>query len=92
MWKSSFLLVITGAVHISELLKVTHTLQVLSMWGNSVGDDGIAMISEALQHVKSLHRLAVSECGLSVKGTVAIRSYPVCLMYLCNCIACIHSS
>ena len=79
MWESSFI-VITGAVYISELLKVTHTLQVLSMWGNDVGDDGIAMISEALQHVRSLHRLAVSECRLSVKGILYSYGYPVCLM------------
>ena len=63
-------IVITGAVYISQLLNVTHTLQVLYMNGNDIGDDGMAVISEALQHNKSLTKLWVGECGLSVKGTV----------------------
>ena len=60
----------TGAVYISQLLNVTHTLQELDMIGNDIGDDGMAVISEALQHNKSLTELWVGQCGLSVKGTV----------------------
>ena len=63
-------MIITGAVYISQLLKVTHTLQELDMSDNDVSDDGIAVISEALQHNKSLTTLRVPWCGLSVKGTV----------------------
>ena len=37
---------------------------------NDIGDDWMAVISEALQHNKSLTTLRVAECGLSVKGTV----------------------
>ena len=37
---------------------------------NDIGDDGMAVISEALQNNKSLTTLNVSECGLSVKGNV----------------------
>ena len=66
-------MIITGAVYISQLLNVTHTLQKLDMDGNDIGDDGMAVISEALQHNKSLTTLRVSVCGLSVKGTVVCK-------------------
>ena len=63
-------MVITGAVYISQLLNVTHTLQQLNMSYNDIGDDGMAVISEALQHSKSFTTLEVEDCGLSVGGTV----------------------
>ena len=66
-------MIITGAVYISQLLNVTPTLQELNMRGNDIGDDGMAVISEALQHNKSLTTLVVVECGLSVKGTVVCK-------------------
>ena len=44
------------------------TLRVLDVGGNVVGDDGISMISEELQHNNSLTELSVGWCGLSVKG------------------------
>ena len=46
------------------------TLRVLDVSSNDIGDDGMAVISEALQHNKSLTTLSVANCGLSVKGTV----------------------
>ena len=67
------LMIITGAVYISQLLNVTHTLQELCMNGNYIGDDGMAVISEALQDNKSLTTLWVWQCGLSVKGTVVCK-------------------
>ena len=66
-------MIITGAVYISQLLNVTHTLQVLNMMNNDIGDEGIAVISETLQHNKSLTRLRIEQCGLSVKGTVVCK-------------------
>ena len=42
----------------------------LNVSNNDIGDDGMAVISEALQHNKSLTALEVWECGLSVKGIV----------------------
>ena len=63
-------MIITGAVYISQLLNVTHTLQEFNMANNDIGDDGMAVISEALQHNNSLTTLEVAECGLSLKGTV----------------------
>ena len=46
------------------------TLRELNVSWNDIGDDGMAVISEALQHNKSLTTLWVKCCGLSVKGTV----------------------
>ena len=66
-------MIITGAMYISQLLNVTHTLQELSMNRNDIGDDGTAVISEALQHNKPFTTLWVEQCGLSVKGTVVCK-------------------
>ena len=66
-------MIITGAVYISQLLNVTHTLQELHMSHNDVSDDGMVVISETLQHNKSLTTLRVRECGLSVKGTIVCK-------------------
>ena len=63
-------MIITGAVYISQLLNGTHTLKQLYISDNNISDDGMAVISEALQHNKSLTALDVEKCGLSVKGTV----------------------
>ena len=63
-------MIIVGAKYISQLLNVTHTLQQLNIGGNNIGDDGIAVISEALQHNKSVTILRIQECGLSAKGTM----------------------
>ena len=46
------------------------TLRELGVSLNDIGDDGMAVLSEALQHNKSLTTLMVARCGLSVKGTV----------------------
>ena len=63
-------MIIAGAEYISRLLNVTHTLKSLDIRDNNIGDEGIAKISEALQHNKSVTRLEVWHCGLSAKGTV----------------------
>ena len=46
------------------------TLRMLEVSYNDISDDGMVLISEALQHNKSLTTLSVGKCGLSVKGTV----------------------
>ena len=68
-------MIIVGAKYISQLLNVTHTLQELYIGRNDISDDGIAVISEALQHNKSLVTLYVGECGLSAKGNVVCKMY-----------------
>ena len=44
------------------------TLRVLDVAVNKIGDDGVSMISEELQHNNSLSKMVVQHCGLSVKG------------------------
>ena len=68
-------MIIVGAKYISQLLNVTHTLQELEIGYNDISDDGIAEISEALQHNKSLTTLDVMRCGLSAKGNVVCKVY-----------------
>ena len=46
------------------------TLRELDVSGNHTGDNGISVITEGLQSNKTLTKLNVSYCGLSVKGTV----------------------
>ena len=66
-------MIIVGAKYISQLLNVTHTLQELNIGGNNIGDDGIAAISEALRHSKSVTILWIYKCGLSAKGTMVCK-------------------
>ena len=61
---------IAGAEYIRKIINITHTLQVLNMGDNKIGDDGMAEISEALQCNKLLTTLRVDRCGLSVNGMV----------------------
>ena len=65
-------MIIVGAKYISQLLNVTHALQELEIGDNDIGDDGIAVISKALQHNKSLATLSVKQCGLSAKGSFVL--------------------
>ena len=53
---------------ISVIITGSTALRVLNVGGNKIGDDGISMISEELQHNKSLTELNVHSCELSVKG------------------------
>ena len=47
-----------------------HSLERLNICCNNIGDDGISVIVEQLQHITTLTKLNVSNCGLSVKGNV----------------------
>ena len=76
IWKIiEIVMIIVGAKYISQLLYVNHTLQELNISFNNIGDDGIAVISEVLQHNKSLTTLRVDWCGLSAKGNVMCKMY-----------------
>ena len=46
------------------------TLRELNVSYNHVGDNGISVITEGLQSNKTLTKLNVSGCDLSVKGAV----------------------
>ena len=67
-------IVTTGASCLGELLKVNNSLQKLYMGRNVIGDDGMSSVADGLQYNKSLKTLRVSECGLSVKGTVVYKT------------------
>ena len=63
------------------------TLRILRVSWNDIGDDGMAVISEALQSNKSLTILNVYMCGLSVKGNVVcgfIRDSYICSYIQCS--------
>ena len=68
--KIAIIMITTGALYISQILNVTHSLQELNINSNYISDDGMALISEVLKRNKSLITLRIAECGLSVKGTV----------------------
>ena len=64
-------MITTGAIAISKILMGNCTLQVLNVSDNSIGDDGISVIVEQLQHITTLTELrVVLKCGLTVKGTI----------------------
>ena len=65
-------MIITGAIAVSKLLMGNCSLQELYVCNNNIGDDGISVIAEQLQHITTLHTLNVSSCGLSVKGSYTV--------------------
>ena len=63
-------MITTGAIAVSKILMGNCTLQKLKLSINTIGDDGISVIVEQLQHITTLTKLTVIYCGLSVKGTI----------------------
>ena len=68
-------MIITGAVVVSKLLMASYSLQNLVVSFNNIGDDGISVMVEQLQHITTLTTLYVSKCGLLVKGNVVSIRY-----------------
>ena len=60
----------------------SNTLRVFNVGGNKIGDDGISLISEELQHNNSLTELSVAQCGLTVKGEQLIAKF---VFFACSC-------
>ena len=63
-------MITTGAIAVGKILMGNCTLQELDVSSNLIGDDGISVIVEQLQHITTLTELIVIDCGLSVKGTI----------------------
>ena len=63
-----------GASLLGKLLSVNNSLQELYMRHNDIGDDGMSSVADGLQCNKTLTKLSVRECGLSVKGTLVTSS------------------
>ena len=60
-------------VTLTVIITGSATLRVLVVSYNDISDDGMEVISEALQHSKSLTTLSIVRCRLSVKGTVVCK-------------------
>ena len=64
-------MITTGAISISKMMMVNHSLQELHMWGNDIGDDGISAIAGALSHSK-INKLDVQRCNITLIGTTSL--------------------
>ena len=60
-------MITTGAIIISKMMMVNHSLQELSISFNNIGDDGISAIAGALGNCK-ISELDVRECGITLTG------------------------
>ena len=60
-------MITTGAISISKMMMANHSLQVLNMDRNDIGDDGISAIAETLGNCK-IHTLDIEECGITLTG------------------------
>ena len=60
-------MITTGAISISKMMMVNHSLQELYIGGNNIGDDGISAIAGALGNCK-ITNLSVSGCGITLTG------------------------
>ena len=72
-------MITTGAISISNMMMVNHSLQELYMWINSIRDDGISAIARELGNCK-INVLDVEQCGITLTGArslaTALSSHP----------------
>jgi len=60
-------MITTGAISISKMMMVNHSLQKLCLIDNNIGDDGISAIAGALGNCK-INELNVNGCGITLTG------------------------
>ena len=60
-------MITTGAISISKMMMVNHSLQDLLICQNNFGDDGISAIAGALGNCK-ISELDVEKCGITLIG------------------------
>ena len=90
-WFSVIVIVIvtTGASCLGGLLKANNSLQELDMGYNyAIGDDGWSSVADGLQYNKTLTKLDVGQCRLSVKGTIVYKTeFKIIwsLQFSCSC-------
>lgn len=60
-----------GAVTISKVMMVNHSLQKLGIGFNNIGDDGISAIAGALGNCK-IRELNAMECSITLAGTKSL--------------------
>ena len=68
-----YVLITSGAISISEIVTVKHSLQKLLIGFNNIGDDGISAIAGALGHCQ-LNELSAMECNIALAGTRLLAS------------------
>ena len=71
LWLQCVCMITTGAISISKMMMVNHSLQELYMWDNNIGDDGISAIAGALGNCK-INILNVSGCGITLIGARSV--------------------
>ena len=64
-------MITTGAISISKMMMVIHSLQELDMGDNDIGDSGISAIAEALGNCK-INELNVSKCNITLHGAIML--------------------
>ena len=72
-------MIIIGAISISNMMMVNHSLQKLYMNYNSIGDDGISAIARGIGNCK-ISLLGVRQCDITLTGArslaTALSSHP----------------
>ena len=71
IYKLLFVFVATGAISISKMMMVNHSLQKLHMCDNNIGDSGISAIAEALGNCK-INLLDVVNCNITLHGATML--------------------
>ena len=67
LWLQCVCMITTGAISISKMMMVNHSLQELYMYNNNISDDGISAIAGALGNCK-INTLNVEQCGITLTG------------------------
>ena len=67
MWLQCVCMITTGAISISKMMVVNHSLQELWMSDNEIGDNGIIAIAGALGNCR-INILYVQDCGITLTG------------------------
>ena len=71
LWLQCVCMITTGAISISEMMMVNHSLQQFFMEYNKIGDDGISAIAGALGNCK-INTLGVQGCGITLTGARSV--------------------
>jgi len=67
----SIVIITTGVISISAVIKTNHTLQSLNISSNPIGDEGIAVIAGALENARIIE-LNVCDCSVTVTGAKSL--------------------
>jgi len=68
---SSTVIITTGAISISEMIKINHTLQILNISKNPIGDEGVAAIARTLDNAR-ISELNMYNCSITVTGAKSL--------------------